>query len=148
MQPRKIEKAFEVRAMLDQVNHNIDLWAESLGYELRRSPRMLRRGAKSVLLKTLFGDIIGIKTGMSHKEEVASIAHEICHDLFHASCIAYRVLREVEINKDEAEAETFASLVVFPSLTDYETADEFRRTCGTSSTLAEQRLKFFERHGW
>ena len=42
----------------------------------------------------------------------------------------------------------FASLVVFPTLTEYETADEFMRTCGVSHTLAEMRLKFFEKYGW
>lgn len=148
MQPHKIEKALEVRVSLELANLNIDVWCESLGYELRRSARLLRRGAKSVLLKTLFGDIIGIKTGQSHREEIASVAHEICHDLFHASCIAYRVLSDVAINRDEAEAEMFASIVVFPSLAEYETAEEFLNTCGCSSTLAEMRLKFFELHGW
>jgi len=141
-----IEKALALRASLDEVRGDVFDWCSGMGYELRHA--RIKFGAKSVLLKTLFGTIIGVKRGLPYKEEIASIAHEICHDEFHSSCIAYRELKRVMIEREEGQAEMFASLVVFPSLTEYETADEFIRTCGVSHTLAEMRLKFFEKYGW
>lgn len=146
LSPLMIERATVIRTALDAVNGDVDRWVESLGYEFHRVK--LRYGAYSVLIKTLFGTEIRVKPGLSHNEEIGSIAHEICHDLFHPDCISYRILSRVQIERDEGQAEMFASIVVFPSLKEFETIDQFCRTCRVTKTLAEMRIAFFEKYGW
>jgi hypothetical protein len=146
LQPHQIEKALELRERLDFLWGDIELWAAKLGYDVVQ--RRLKQNAFAVLVRTLFSVEIRVRPKQRYKELMASVAHEICHDLYHTGAVTYRQPKSIQYSIEEGQAEMFASLVVFPSLKDYETVDEFYRTCGVSSTLAEMRIAFFEKYGW
>jgi Zn-dependent peptidase ImmA (M78 family) len=141
-----IDYADELRRALEAANGDVDLWCANMGVELRRMK--LKHDAMALSIRTLFGHQIILRKGLSKKAQVASVAHELCHERFHADCVAYRDLRDAMIERNERQADLFAGLVLFPTLTEYETQEAFVRTCGVKPEIAQARIEFFERYGW
>ncbi len=142
-----ISYARELRTALDEANGDVDLWTARQGVELRRMK--LKHDTMAITVSTLFGPQIILRKGLSRKAEIASVAHELCHDRFHADCVAYRDMERQAIERNERQAEMFAGLVVFPSIEEYETHEAFR--AGNSrlpENLIAARLEFRERYGW
>lgn len=120
-----------------------DRWALRLGYHLYRSDLL-----DTNTLAVLRSGRMYLRPGLGRFEEILAIAHEHCHDKFHPECIAYRDLDLFQIDREEAQANTFATLCLYPSLEEFDTEDEFRAQSVMSERLTELRLAFKRKHGW
>lgn len=138
--------AIERRELLDQLKLDHEIWCEKLNYTLRR--RRLQYGAKSVLIKTLFDTMIILGPKQRKNQELECIGHEICHDLFHADCFAYRDIHKLQISKEEQQAEMFSSLICLPDISQFETEDQLLMTSGFSESIVRLRIHFKNKYGW
>jgi Zn-dependent peptidase ImmA (M78 family) len=83
---------------------------------------------------------IFMRRGMSPLDELFCIAHEDCHINFHSDAIAYQDLDLFQIAKDEAQANGYAMLVLFPDLKTFETEEHFLETSPMPEAMNQLRL--------
>lgn len=95
----------------------------------------------------VLGNVVFVRDKLPKIYEVLCVLHELGHNILHAKCIGYRVSDELLIRKQEREAETFATLVLHPSLKDYATEQDFISMSGLPAASAKLRINFFRRTG-
>lgn len=95
----------------------------------------------------LYHDMIALKKNETPLMEKLYILHELGHHFLHSLCIGYYQSDLISILKFEKEAETFAALVLFPSIESFETEQDFINQCGLPPKTAKLRINFFRRNG-
>jgi hypothetical protein len=95
----------------------------------------------------VLGNTIFVRSKLARIYETLCALHELGHSLVHAKCIGYRVSDELLVRKQEREAETFATLVLHPSLQDYKDEQDFIALSGLPAASAKLRINFFRRTG-
>ncbi len=144
----KNELAFvkEARKFLELAGFKIHVWCDLLGYELWEDDFSDVKG-EAIFLKTSNRRIIMLNRRMLYKRKILAIAHEVFHDKFHPDCIAFRVLTDQQINKDEGQAHLFAALVLYPELKEFGTEEQFIYESGLPIETAEVRINYFKKTG-
>lgn len=143
---KEVDFAREARKYLELSRFNIYSWCDFMGYELRDRDFFSPDGT-GMIIRTPKRAYIGIKRTMPYKEKIVSIAHEVFHDKFHASCVAFRMLNSWQVDINEGKAELFATLVMYPTMEGFETEQDFISNSGLPYTSAEIRLNYFRRTG-
>ncbi len=90
--------------------------------------------------------IIVVRDEDASKENLR-ILHELGHVFLHSMCIGFYQMDDVVVRKKEREAQTFATLVLFPSLDNFETEKEFILRSGLPEQTAKLRINFFRKTG-
>jgi Zn-dependent peptidase ImmA (M78 family) len=146
LKKRELDYAKQARQYLELAKHNIYVWCDFLGYELQERDFLTDDGT-GIFLRTKKKAYIGINKKLPYKQKIVSIAHEMFHDHFHPECVAFRIMGSMQIDINEGKAELFGTLVLYPSLQDFETEDDFIRDCGLQDESAVIRLNYFRRTG-
>lgn len=136
----------EARKYLELSAFKIHVWCDLLGYELREED-FRDSGTQAFFIKTSKKALIIVNKRSMYKRKILNIAHEIFHDKFHPDCIAFRVLTDAQINKDEGQAHLFAALLLFPDLTGFETEEQFMLESGLPTETAEVRINYYRKTG-
>jgi hypothetical protein len=146
LRKRELEFADEVRKFLELAHHNIYVWCDFLGYELIDRDFHCKNGT-GIFIRTKKKAYIGIRKDLPYKQKIVCIAHEMFHDRFHPECIAFRVMNTVQTNINEGKAELFGTLVLYPSLTDFESEEDFYSLSGLAKVSADIRLHYYRKTG-
>jgi Zn-dependent peptidase ImmA (M78 family) len=95
----------------------------------------------------ILGEVIFVRKELPDMYKLLCIGHELGHHVLHAKCIGYRITDKVLVKRTEREAETFASLILFPNLDAYESEQEFMKKSGLPPKTAKLRIQYFRRTG-
>lgn len=95
----------------------------------------------------LYGSTIVVRKGIDPFKEKLYIYHEMGHHYLHSLCIGYYQTDKIMVIKQEKEAETFATLILFPSMERIETEKDFIMTSGLPEKSAKLRINFWKRTG-
>lgn len=120
---------------------DLERFIESIGLRLERVESL--QGAEAALLNDM---IVVVRNGNPFIERLR-VLHELGHHYLHSLCIGYYQTDKIMVIKQEREAETFAALILFPSLEKIETEKEFIITSGLPEKTAKLRINFWRRTG-
>lgn len=134
---KQIARALEIQSVLYRCGDDIDFWCEELGYDLIR--HRLPDGVYGVL----YENFITLQEGLSHEEEIVTIAHELFHQEYHGHAVAYRDKNSMLKSIQEGQAELFAALTYHPSLLGFMTEQEFMMLSPLPQHMKELRVNLF-----
>ncbi len=95
----------------------------------------------------LYHDIIIVRKGEDPFREKLFVLHELGHFYLHSLCIGYYQSDLISVVKFEKEAETFASLILFPTIDAFETEKDFMMQSKLPPKTAKLRINFFRKTG-
>lgn len=136
-----MEAAKIVLRALEKNGNDLERVIESEGMKLERVDSLTHGVA------AIYGDMIIVKKDENPFVEKLRILHELGHVYLHSMCIGYYQLDDVVVRKKEREAQTFATLVLFPSIDTFETERDFILQSGLPPKTAKLRINFFRRTG-
>lgn len=136
----------EARKFLELANFKIYVWCDLMGYELWEED-FRDMNTNAIFIRTNKKAVICLNRRLLYKRKILNIAHEIFHDRFHPDCIAFRVLTDEQIGKDEGQAHLFSALILYPELTDFETEEDFLQESGLPTETAEIRINYYRKTG-
>lgn len=122
---------------------DIDQWVRAIGYDTITRTDYLPDYTDGALRN---GSII-IRDRLSTIDEVLAIAHEDLHHRFHPACTS-DVLDLFQIEKQEAQANTYGSITFYPTLSGFETEEEFLRLSPMPERYNECRLRAARKFTW
>lgn len=126
---------------LEKNNNDLERFIESEGMRLEMV-NSLRHG-----LATIRGDMIYVVKDESPIIEKLRTLHELGHVFLHSMCIGYYQTDLIRVIKEEREAQTFATLVLYPSIDNYNMEKDFIAECGMPLDTAKLRINFFRKTG-
>ena len=96
---------------------------------------------------TIYGEMIIVVKNENPSVEKLRILHELGHVFLHSMCIGFYQMDDFIVKKKEREAQTFASLILFPTIDNFETEQDFIQQSGLPPKTARLRINFFRRTG-
>lgn len=146
LKKKELDFSREARKLLELANYNIYAWCDLMGYELHDRDFHSPDGT-GMFIRTPKKAYIGIKRTLPYKQKIVSIGHEVFHDKFHPACVAFRIMDTWQVDINEGKAELFGTLVLYPTLEEFETEEGFISDCGLDETSAQIRLNYFRKTG-
>jgi Zn-dependent peptidase ImmA (M78 family) len=131
-----------VRDLLNSFDNDVDRTVDHYGLIVTDTHSEMGHTDAAII-----GNVIFVRKNITPLYRNICVLHELAHHLIHAKCIGYRIEDKVLVSRDEREAETFAALVLFPSLKDYETEKQFKQESLLPPRTARARINYWKRTG-